>query len=100
MYEHGNLTMPMYWDKEFKIRSHSLRRYRTTFYSDRSYAKHTFLNRNGILTLRLWLYSRLNIDIRDTLYYISSIRELYTNMINREYEIQYLPKPANLKSKI
>jgi len=53
MREHGNLSMPSYIDREFRTRSYSLRRHRATFYSDRSYAKHTFLNRNGILTLRL-----------------------------------------------
>jgi hypothetical protein len=85
MHEYGNLSMPSYIDNKFRIKSHSLRRHRTTLYSDRSYAKHSFLNRNGILTLRLWLYSRLNFDIRDMLYYLSTIRGLYTNIINREY---------------
>jgi hypothetical protein len=96
MEEYGNLSMPCFENKKYKVQSHSLHRHRATFYSDRSYASHSFLNRNGILNLRLWLYSRLTFDIRDMLYYLSSIRGLYSNVINKEYEIQNFPIESKL----
>jgi hypothetical protein len=52
-YEYGDLSMPTYYDKKHKIKSHSLKRHRVTFYSHRSYKKHSHINRNGVLTFRL-----------------------------------------------
>jgi hypothetical protein len=85
MYEYGHLSMPLHWDKNFKLQSHSLRRHRATLYSHRNFNKHSYINRNGMLTLRLWLYSKLTVDVRDILYYLLSIRGLYNSILNKTY---------------
>jgi hypothetical protein len=87
--EYGNLSLPLYYNKQFKLTAFSYKRHRVTLFPHRNYQKFSKINRNGVLTLRLWLYSRLNCDIRDSFYHLSSIRGLYNNIVNKEYNINY-----------
>ena len=98
-YLFGNLIGAQHNNKRTrKITSLSNPMLRNTIKSNIDYANSVGINRNGCLSLKVWLSSLFTSDVHELLLHLLRIKYLYSQLVNRYYMVPY--QLANLKYNI
>ena len=85
-YFFGNLIGPRHYNKRVrKITSLTNPMLRNTIKSNIDYGYSTGVNRNGCITLKVWLSSFFSSDVHELLLHLLRIKYLYYQLINRYY---------------
>jgi hypothetical protein len=95
-YLFGNLIGSQHNNKRTrKITSLSNPMLRNTIKSNIDYANSVGINRNGCLSLKVWLSSLFTSDVHELLLHLLRIKYLHSQLVNRYYMVPY--QLANLK---
>jgi hypothetical protein len=85
-YFFGNLIGPRHYNKRTrKITSLTNPMLRNTIKSNIDYGYSTGINRNGCITLKVWLSSFFSSDVHELLLHLLRIKYLYYQLLNRYY---------------
>jgi len=96
-YFFGNLIGPRHYNKRTrKITNLTNPILRNTIKSNIDYAYSVGVNRNGCITLKIWLSSLFSSDVHELLLYLVRIKYLYNQLISRYYLVH--SKFANLSN--